>query len=412
MHAWLNNDGKLLFASRAIRSFGYGFLSVTLAIYLKLIGFDEAGIGIILMATLANGVLFTLFSSFFADRFGRRKTLMIFGALMSFSGLVFFLTEDYLALIIASLIGAINVTGTEAGPFLSIEQGIIPQTCSDKNRNTAFAVCNMIGTFSMAGGVLLAGLPQYLQTAFALSGPVSVKPLFLLYGILGVSTIVTYAIMSRRVELGAEEISKRPIYRILSPESRRIVTKLSVLFGVDSFAGGFVIQSILAYWFFVRFGADFAQISYIFAAAGFLTALSYLVASKIADRIGLVNTMVFTHIPSNVLLILVPIAPTLPFAVGLLLARMSLSQMDVPTRQSYVVAIVRPQERVAASGLTNIARNTAQAASPSITGYVLQFLSLSAPFFIAGGLKIVYDIALYLNFKKLKAPEEIAYEIN
>jgi len=405
MLEWLDKDGKLLFASRAVRTFGYGFLSVTLAIYLSLIGFDKISIGIILMTALVNGIIFTLLSSFFADRWGRRKMLVIFGALMSLSGFIFFFSQNYFALILAALIGTINITGTEVGPFLSIEQAIIPQTCSDKKRNSAFALYNMLGTFAMSGGVLVGGLPEYLQIALGLGAPASVKPLFLLYSVLGIATIAIYALMSRRVEISSDAHS-RPISQVLSPESRKIVAKLSVLFGVDSFAGGFIIQSILSYWFFIKFGIDFAQISYIFAAAGVLTALSYLAASRIANRIGLVNTMVFTHIPSNVLLMLVPVAPTLLLAVGLLLARMSLSQMDVPTRQSYIVAIVRPEERVAASGLTSISRNTAQAISPSITGYILQFLSLSAPFFVAGGLKIAYDIALYLNFRKLKVPEE------
>lgn len=404
---WLDNDGKLLFASRAARAFGYGFLSVTLAIYLDLIGFDRVSIGIILMATLANGVLFTLLASIYADRWGRRRMLILFGTLMSLSGLIFFVTENYVALIFAALVGTINVTGTEVGPFLPVEHAIIPQMCSDQKRNTAFSVYNLLGTFAMSTGVLVGGLPEYLQTEFGLSGPASVKPLFLLYILLGISTIALYAFMSHQSEISPTVTSSGPIYGMLSPESRKIVKKLSVLFGVDSFAGGFVIQSILSYWFFIRFNVDFAQISYIFATAGVLTGLSYLAASKIADRIGLVNTMVFTHIPSNVFLMLVPAAPNLPLAVGLLLARMSLSQMDVPTRQSYTVAIVKPEERVTASGLTSIARNTAQALSPSITTYTLQHLSLAAPFLIAGSLKIAYDIALYLNFRRLKPPEEI-----
>lgn len=402
---WLNKDGKLLFASRAVRTFGYGFLSVTLAIYLDLIGFDKISIGIILMATLVNGVLFTLISSFFADRFGRRKMLIIFGALMSLSGIIFFLTQNYAVLIFAALIGTINVTGTEVGPFLSIEQAMIPQTCQDKKRNTAFGLYNMLGTLAMSGGVLLGGLPHYIQTAFNTSQSSSVKPLFLIYSLLGISTIIICLLMSRSVEIQPQETS-RPIHKILSPQSRKIVSKLSVLFGIDSFAGGFIIQSILSYWFFIKFGINFAEISYIFASAGVLTAISYVAATKIADRIGLVNTMVFTHIPSNVILMLVPLAPSLSLAVGLLLGRMSLSQMDVPIRQSYLVAIVKPEERVAAAGLTSIARNTAQTVSPTITGYILQFLLLAAPFFIAGSLKIVYDIALYFSFRKIKTPEE------
>lgn len=407
---WLNNDGKLLFASRAVRTFGYGFLSVTLAIYLDLIGFDKISIGIILMATLANGVLFTLISSFFADRFGRRKMLIIFGALMSLSGIIFFLTQNYAVLIFAALIGTINVTGTEVGPFLSIEQAMIPQTCKDKKRNTAFGLYNMLGTLAMSAGVLLGGLPHYIQTAFNTSQASSVKPLFLIYSLLGVSTIVIYLLMSRGVEVPAQE-SRKPLHKILSPQSKKIVSRLSFLFGVDSFAGGFIIQSILSYWFFIKFGINFAEISYIFASAGILTAISYVAATKLADRIGLVNTMVFTHIPSNIILMLVPLAPSLPLAVGLLLGRMSLSQMDVPTRQSYLVSIVKPEERVAAAGLTSIARNTAQTISPTITGYILQFLLLSAPFFIAGSLKIAYDIALYFSFRKIKTPEERSEEV-
>lgn len=403
---WLSRDGKLLFASKIVRSLGYGFLSVTLAIYLDLIGLDRVQIGTILMATLVNSVIFTFISSFWADRFGRRKMVIIFGLLMSLAGLLFYFTENYLLLILAAFIGTINVTGNEVGPFLSIEQAIIPQTCPAEKRNFAFAIYNMLGTLAMSVGVLVGGFPQYLQNIFGLSKAASVKPLFLIYSLLGVISAVIVSLMSDKVEINSANAPKKPVYQILSPSSKKIILKLSLLFGIDSFAGGFIIQSILSYWFFVKFGVNFAQLSHIFFGAGVLTAFSYLAASALAKRFGLVNTMVFSHIPSNILLILLPLAPSLSLAVGLLLARMSLSQMDVPTRQSYIVAIVKPEERVPAAGITAMARNTAQAISPSITGYILQFFSLSAPFFIAGGLKIVYDILLYLNFRKLKAPEE------
>ncbi len=407
LFAWLSRDGKLLFASKIVRSLGYGFLSVILAIYLDLIGFDKVKIGIILTATLLNSVIFTLISSFLADRFGRRKMIILFGVLMSFSGLLFYLSENYAVLILAALIGTINITGSEVGPFLSLEQAIIPQTCSDKKRNLAFAFYNMLGTLAMSTGVLAGGLPEYLENIFGLSQSAAVKPLFLLYSLLGIISAVITFLMSHKVEIDSSKALKKPAFQLFSPVSKKIVLKLSVLFGMDSFAGGFIIQSILSYWFFIKFGVKFAQISHIFFGAGVLTALSYLVASALAKKFGLVNTMVFSHIPSNILLILVPLAPTLPLAVALLLARMSLSQMDVPTRQSYIVAIVKPEERVQAAGITAIARNTTQAISPSITGYILQFFSLSAPFFFAFGLKIVYDILLYVNFRKLKAPEEM-----
>jgi MFS family permease len=199
----------------------------------------------------------------------------------------------------------------------------------------------------------------------------------------------------------------KPLRETLSPQSKQIVGKLSSLFALDSFAGGFVIQSIVSLWFFTKFGVDLTTLSYIFSIAGVLTAFSYLAAAKIADRIGLINTMVFTHIPSNILIILVAFAPTFPLAVALYLARMALSQMDVPTRQSYLVAVVKENERTAAAGITNISRNITQSISPSIAGYILQSLSiLSAPFVLGGALKIVYDVALYFNFKSVKPPEE------
>ena len=195
--------------------------------------------------------------------------------------------------------------------------------------------------------------------------------------------------------------------KTLSPKSKEVIGKLSGLFAIDSFAGGFIIQSIVSFWFYTRFGVDLATLSYIFSVAGVLTAFSFIAAAKIADRIGLINTMVFTHIPSNILLILVAFAPTLPLAIALYLARMALSQMDVPTRQSYIVAVVDEDERITAAGITNISRNVAQAASPSVAGHILQSLPfLSAPFVFGGVIKIAYDVILYFNFRNMKPPDE------
>lgn len=405
---WLSRDGKLLLSARIVRAFSYGFLSIILAIYLKLIGFDEILIGIILSATLVNSVIFTLLASFYADRIGRRKVLLIYAILMSVSGAIFLATENYVALIVAALIGTINVTGSETGAFLSIEQAILPQTVKDlKKRTSIFAIYNMVGTFAMSAGVLLSGLPEILQHSYGLNQIESIKPLFLLYSLLAVVAIGIYFLLSGKIELEVNnQHKKESSTRILSSKSKGIVGKLSALFAVDSFAGGFVIQSIVSYWFFTKFGADLPTLALIFSVAGVLTALSFLVATKIASRVGLINTMVFTHIASNILLILVAFAPTFPIALGLYLARMSLSQMDVPTRQSYIVAVVREEERTVATGITNTSRNVAQAVSPSITGVIIQSLWLSAPFVVGGLLKIAYDLGLYVNFRKIKPPEE------
>ena len=409
---WLSKDGKLLLAARTLRTFAYGFLSVILAIYLKLVGFEDFNIGLILTATLVNSVIFTLIASFYADRVGRRKILILYAALMSLSGVIFFVTTNYIALIASALIGTINVTGTETGAFLSIEQAALPQTINDINkRNTVYALYNMVGTFAMSAGVLLSGLPQLIAEQYGLNQIESIRPLFLLYSIIGLAVLGIYYLISNKVEVQVNNNDNHklssPAKQVLSPKSKQIVGKLSTLFALDSFAGGFVLQSIVSLWFFTKFGIDLTTLSYIFSIAGVLTAFSYLAAAKIADRIGLINTMVFTHIPSNILLILVAFAPTFPLAVALYLARMALSQMDVPTRQSYLVAVVREDERTAAAGITNISRNITQSISPSLAGYILQSLSLlSAPFVLGGVLKIVYDIALYFNFKSVKPPDE------
>lgn len=403
---WLSRDGKLLLAARILRTFGYGFLSVIIAIYLRFLGFDDVHIGLLLGSTLVNSVVFTLFASFYADRIGRRKLLVIYASLMSVSGVIFAFTENYFLLIFAAFIGTINVTGSETGAFLTIEQAILPQTIKDKKKmNTVFALYNMLGTFAMSGGILLSGLPSLLQEQYsALNEAESIKVLFALYSIVGLVVMIIYIMVSGEIEIKAS--IKRTVKQTLSPKSKRIVGKLSGLFAVDSFAGGFVIQSVVSLWFFTRFGADLTILSYIFSAAGILTAFSYIAAAKIADRIGLVNTMVFTHIPSNVLLILVAFAPTLQLAIIFYLVRMSLSQMDVPTRQSYIVSIVSEDERIAASGLTNVSRNIAQTVSPSVIGYIFQsFLSLAGPFVLGGIIKIIYDLALYFNFRNIKSKE-------
>lgn len=415
---WLERDGRLLLAAKMVRMFAYGFLSVILAIYLKLIGFDDFLIGLILTTTLLNSVIFTLVASFYADKIGRRKFLLLYAALMSVSGFIFTISENYFALIIAAFIGTINITGAESGAFLTIEQAILPQTLKNvRKRNTVFAIYNMAGTLAMAAGVLLSGLPSVLQQHLqyfdiVLNQIGSIKLLFALYSVLGIVLLGIYLLLSQKIEVRdnlekqKDESTQLTKMSSLTPKSRSIVIRLSGLFAIDSFAGGFMIQSIVSFWFFTRFGADLTTLSYIFSVSGVLTAFSFMAAAKIADRIGLINTMVFTHIPANILIIAVAFAPTLPIAVALYLLRMALSQMDVPTRQSYIVAVVREDERTISAGITNISRNVTQAISPSLIGVLINSLSLAAPFVIGGALKVVYDVALYLNFRNVKPPEE------
>lgn len=278
---WLSKDGKLLLTARILRMFGYGFLSVVLAIYLKLLGFNDILIGLLLGATLVNSVVFTLIASIFADKIGRRKTLIVYAILMSASGTVFVLTENYFALFLAALIGTINVTGSETGAFLSIEQAILPQTVRDsKKRNTIFALYNMVGMLAMSAGILVSSLASYLEE-YGLNQIDSIKFLFVFYSILGIGVILTYLMLTKEIEVKSTEL--KPLKMNLSPKSRIIITKLSGLFAIDSFAGGFVLQSIVSLWFFTKFGADLITLSYVFSIAGVLTAFSFIVAAKIAD---------------------------------------------------------------------------------------------------------------------------------
>ncbi len=442
IHSLLSDDGRIILAARIIRTFGYGFLSVILSIYLALIGFNGVQVGLILSTSLINGILFNVIASFYADKLGRRNILIIYSFLMFSSGIIFFVTDNYVALIVAAFVGTINVTGSETRAFLSIEQAILPRTVKDiKKRNMLFAVYNLAGTLAMSAGILLSGLPTVVQQyVHGLSLAESMKILFLIYSLLGLASILIYLRLSKDIEVTATD-KRSPIngtgheYRkfinnsnnnnegqklpqnnkqrkflfssIFSPKSKGIVTKLSALFAIDSFAGGFVIQSIVSLWFYARFGADLSTISYILSISGVITAFSFMAAARIADKIGLINTMVFTHLPANVLIIAVAFAPTLPIAAILYLIRMALSQMDVPTRQSYIVSVVKDEERTAATGITNISRNISQALSPSLAGYIIQSLSLFfAPFLIGGVLKVIYDIALYFSFRNIKPQQE------
>lgn len=400
---WMNRDGKLLLAASIARMFGFGFLSIILAIYLTNAGYDELSTGIIFTATLVSSSFFTLFASMYGDRIGRKKILMLFAVLMSISGLIFAFTTDYYLLLLAALIGFINPTGVNFGAFVSVEQAIIPQTSSDRKRNLAFALFSMIGTFATAAGTLMAKIPEYLRIEYGLDTIGSFQPLFLLYALIGVSMVGIYSALSKNAEV-QETMPEKKVK--LSPEAKSIVKKLSLLFGMDSFAGGFVINSWVAYWFFAKFSVPESEIADIFFFAGILTAISYMIAAKIASRIGLVRTMVFTHIPANILLIPLALVPSLHIAIAIYMVRMFLSQMDVPTRQSYVVAIVKPEERTAVAGITNLSRNIPFSASPTLAGYMFQFISLAFPFIFGAVMKTAYDLLLYKSFKEIKPPEE------
>ena len=397
-------DINLLFSTRIIRLFCYGFLSVVLALYLIETGFSEKMVGLLFTLTLAGDAGITLWLTTHADRLGRKKTLLIGALLMVGAGGVFVISHNIVILMAAAIIGVISPSGNEIGPFLSVEQAGLSQLIPNEKRTNIFAWYNMVGSFATATGALAGGwLAQILQ-GNGWTQLESYRLVLMGYGLGGLVLVVIFLFVSPAIEV--TEISEIK-HALGLHRSRKVVLKLSALFALDAFAGGLIVQSMIAYWFHVKFGIESGVLGSIFFGANILAGISALLAVPLAARFGLINTMVFTHIPSNILLMLVPLMPNLPLAIGILLARFSISQMDVPTRQSYTMAVVEPDERSAASGVTAIARSVGASISPMLTGlfFSVPFL-FSAPFFLTGGLKIVYDLLLYQSFQSIKPPEE------
>jgi MFS family permease len=399
-------DIRILFATRITRLFCYGFLSVVLALYLAETGLSETQIGLLFTLTLLGDAVISLWLTTSADRFGRKRTLLVGALLMAGAGVAFVMTQDIVILMIASLIGVISPSGHEIGPFLSVEQAGLTQLVPNEKRTQMFAWYNLVGSFAIATGALAGGwLAQVLQDN-SWTALDSYRVILIGYALGGIILLFLFLNLTSAIEVG--ETQQATTKRVLGlHRSRKVVFKLSSLFAMDAFAGGLLVQSLLAYWFHVRFGVESGILGSIFFGANILAGISALLAVRIAKKFGLINTMVFTHIPSSILLMLVPLMPNLPLAIGLLFLRFSISQMDVPTRQSYTMAVVAPDERSAASGVTAIARSVGAAVSPALTGLFFSIPALiNLPFFLCGGLKIIYDLLLFREFRAVKPPEE------
>jgi MFS family permease len=396
---WINIDGKLVLVEKCVRTIPYGFLAVLYGVYLAQLGFGGFLIGVTVSLMVLSSASYTFVMSFFADRVGRKKTLIFF-ALMDFvAGSLLYLSSAWWAPVLAGIVGNMSVGVGEVGPFLSVEQAILPQTCHSKNRTLAFSIYNLIGYAASSLGALMAGIPEFLG-----GGIGAYRPLFAGYLVSGIAGSLLYATLSKKIEVQTKSEERR---QVLSQKAKPVVEKLSALFAIDAFGGGFITQVIIAYYFSIRFGLDLTTLGAIFSVTQIITALSFLASPRLAKRIGLLRTMVFSHIPSNIFLTAISFAPSAPLAVGLLFCRHSLSQMDVPARQSYVMAVVDESDRTAAAGFTNVTRTVSQSISPSIAGYALANIWVGTPFFAAGTLKIAYDILIYHSFRKVRPPEEI-----
>ncbi len=394
-------DRSLLYASAGLRATAVGLAGIILALHLVLLGFDAGAIGLAISLGLAGCAVGTLIVTAVADRVGRRATLGLLALLMAGGGAALALTTQAPFILVSALFGMLNGMGRDRGAGLTVEQAILPQTTTPGGRTAAFAWYNLAVDAGHAIGALLGGLPALLRARAGLPPLASYQWAWGVYSVL----CLIAGLLALRFSRAVEFTGVAPVAR-LSLASRRLVTKFAALSGLDSLGGGFLTTALLSYWFFRRFGVNEGLLGPLFFTVRVANGLSHLGAAWLAKRIGLVNTMVWTHLPSSLLLMTVPFAPTLPIAIALFLVRESFVEMDVPTRQSYLVSIVREEERTRAAGLTNLTRNVAWTIAPAVAGSLMRAVSLSAPLVIGPGLKVAYDLLLYRAFRRLKPPEE------
>ena len=397
----LTRDGYLLFAGRALRTFGFGALSVVLAFFLKERGLTDLQIGVVLTVTLIEDALLTTLLTIYADRVGRRRILILTSLPIVVAGIILAVAEQPWLVMAAVVLGTLSPSGYEAGPFSALEQAMLPDTVRPNARTRAFAWYNIAGFLPAALGALAAGQLVHLASDQGLSTMSAYHSLLWVYAAVGLLQAVVFAGLSHRVEHVVPKARRReagPRWSVGLHRSRTLVRDLAGLQAIDAFAGGFVVQTLVAYWFNRRYGVTPETLGPLFFFVNLLSAVSLLAAGPLAERFGLLNTMVWTHLPASFLFILIPLMPTYWLAAGVLLVRHMFAQIDVPTRQAWAMALVAPDERSATAGVTTSARAIAQAVAPAFTGYALAHAATGLPFFLAGGIKIIYDIALLRRF--------------
>jgi MFS family permease len=392
-------DLRRVLAIQALRAFLYGFASVLLGVTLAASGLSDAQVGLVFTAILVGMALTSTMVGVGAHRLGWRRSYGLLLLVMGCAGAVFAVTSNPVALIVAALTGTLSTDPNESGPITSLEQGMIGQAPAEV-RLQVFGRYNAIAYLSGAVGALAAGVPSLIGRG-GLSVP-SERWFFLIFPVVAIPCAILATRLSEGVE--TQPVTEGRARSVLT-NSRRTVVKLSVLFSVDSFAGGFVVQAFVVFWFGRKFGASTDTMAVVFFISGLLQAGSSIIAARVGKRFGLLNTMVFTHLPSNLLLVLVPFAPTLTSAIVVWWARVALSQMDVPARQAYVVAMVAPEERVAAAAFTNTARYVSRPIGPALSGALMQAVSIGSPFIVAGTIKAVYDAAIFFTFRRVRLPE-------
>ena len=402
----LSREGWLLFVARAVRAFGFGWLSIVLALYLAQRGFSSTEIGAAFTATMVEDALLTMLLSVVATRIGPARVMVLTAPLIAVGGVLLAIADARWLLLLGAVLGTLSPNGQEAGPFSSMELALLPGAVTSGSRTRVFGWYNVFGFLPAALGALTAGTSLGWALERGVQEITAYRLMLWAYSGAGVVLTVVYLRLAGLPQRGPAPPPQGRVGALGLHRSRGVVLQLAGLQAVDALAGGFIMQSLLAYWFHLRFGVGPGALGALFFGTNLLSALSFLLATRIADRVGLLNTMVFTHLPSNVLLVLVPFMPSFTAAASVLLLRHVLSQMDVPTRQAYTMALVAPEERPAAAGLTGSARALAQACAPFVSGATMAVAATGAPFFLSGGLKIVYDLALFFRFRRVPLPEE------
>ena len=392
---------RRLLWSRGLRAFADGYVSLLLPVYLITLGFGPLAVGVVATATLLGSGVLTLAVGFYAHRFQYRTLLMLAAMLMAATGVGFAAVSDFWPLLAIAFVGTLNPSSGGVSVFLPLEHAAISGAVKDDERTSVFARYSLVGSLVAALGALFAGAPDLLTAKLGIGMKAALQAMFVLYALFGIAAALMYARLPKDAAVAREQAPST------LKTSRKMVYKLAALFSLDAFAGGLILDSMLVLWLFDKFQLSTAVAGTIFFWTGVLSAFSFLIAVRIARRIGLVNTMVFTHLPSSLFLILVPFMPTLGSAIALLLARSALSQMDVPTRTSYVMAIVPPDERAAAASVTSVPRSFASALGPVIAGSLLGASSFGWPLVLAGSLKIAYDLMLLYTCRNVRPPEEI-----
>jgi MFS family permease len=403
----LQRDVAILMASRGVRAFAFSYLSVIFAIYLNQLGYATVTIGLVFTTAYASGAVLTALWGFLSDRYGRRRILMLLAGLTILANLIYLFFSHLIFILLSVIIANVGASsgagGQGGGPFNPVEQALLAEKCSPENRNRIFAANSFVGSIMGSLGALVSGLPQYLQERWGWTAVLSYKPLFALTIVFSIGLIFAYA-----------SIKEQPVpqqrERKISKQSGRFITKMSLLSVVDNLGAG-LVGPLMSYWFFLRFGVELKSLGFMFFLSYLLAAFSFLAAPMIARHIGVVKTMAFSHGAASLLNILLPFSPTFAVAAGITVVRSFLAYMDNPLRNSFIMGVVKPQERGSAAGITNLSRQVPVAVSPTLSAYLMQSFSLNVPIFLGGFLQLINDCAFYYVFRNVKPPEEQAARV-